>query len=148
MGERKTSKELVAEWIELYRKGYPGTEIGRMYGFTNSTVFSRLRKAGCEIRSVGIIARSPSRLAKWQRWVDLYATGKTLVEVAEEVGVHPATVRKTFMKIGVPRRKSTGRPAHYKPRLRDFRNHRDAYRMAQRIERMMAIVSRRKGWAA
>jgi DNA-binding CsgD family transcriptional regulator len=96
-----------AEVVDAYKKGETIEQIAERYGCSIRPVRDVLKADGVAFRSVGRRSAVRKREA---RIVQLYQSGSTLQEIADEYGATPRTVRKILVEHDVTIR-PTGRVA-------------------------------------
>lgn len=98
-----SSKELSAEWLRqrYHREGLTTAEIGRLAGFTKTTIQRRMRECGVELRSSGNPA-ADERLQDEEWFRTMYEDrGHSTAEIAEVCGCAEETAQDWKRKHGV-----------------------------------------------
>lgn len=99
---KRLSAEAIAQLIADYEAGAESTELTKRYGLGKGTVLSLLRGSGTTIRHQGLTD------AETTRAVALYASGLSVVAVADRVGRPMSTVYLALKRAGVRMRPSKG----------------------------------------
>lgn len=100
--------------VQLYREGHGMNHIAWLLDSTLGKVHYILKKRGVKMRPAGKYSRQAKRknlkndpMVKAER---LYREGKTIDEVAEELGLHRSTMGRKLRERGVPMRPVGQRP--------------------------------------
>lgn len=95
------SPELVAQILDAYKSGQPATHLAKQFGISPTTVTNWARRAGC-YRERGYPHDYPIDLR--ERALSLYQDGKSIKQVASELGIHFMTVNRWAARAGIARK--------------------------------------------
>ncbi|EOS52896.1 HTH domain-containing protein [Adlercreutzia caecimuris] len=95
------------EWINLYQMGISSNEIADRYGTTSTTVTSRLKSLGIQIRHA---AYSQDERNKW---LELYESGMDVPDIARQEQVDKGVIYCYLGSAGISFDRSNYRPKEY-----------------------------------
>jgi hypothetical protein len=102
--QRRLTSDETAALVDAYRRGDSVLDVSSAFGIHRTTVLGILEGAGIERRG-----NKPKLTgARLDRVILLYEDGHSCATIAEELKVHPETIRRALMKAGIPIRPRRG----------------------------------------
>jgi ABC-type transport system involved in cytochrome bd biosynthesis fused ATPase/permease subunit len=101
---RRLGSKTIARLVADYRAGIPTTDLTTKYGIGKSTVLRLLQDNNAPMRRQGVSENQAIQA------IALYAEGKSLTMIADELKLAKQSIRLALLKAGVTMRPGGGQP--------------------------------------